>query len=110
MGWWVASTLPLAVPELAGRHRLDRSIFEASLTADGFTEIETKRYEARPTNGEHGHHFTVRGPILDGAFTVTVGGQERTYRPGDAFEVGAGDMHCEAVGPGGLELLVGRKY
>ncbi len=89
---------------------MDRSLFEARLKADGFTEIETKRYEARPANGEHGHHFTVRGLILDGAFIVTSDGHERTYRPGEVFEVIAGDLHFEAVADGGVEILVGRKY
>ena len=84
--------------------------FEARLKADGYTEIETKRYEPRPANGEHGHHFSVRGLILDGAFIVTKEGVERTYRPGDIFEVDAGRLHFEAVGDNGVELLVGRKY
>ena len=83
---------------------------EARLKADGYTEIETKRYEPRPANGEHGHHFSVRGLILDGAFIVTKEGVERTYRPGDIFEVDAGRLHFEAVGDDGVELMVGRKY
>jgi quercetin dioxygenase-like cupin family protein len=89
---------------------MDTTTFKSQLTADGFTEIETRRYEPRPANGEHGHHFTVRGLILDGTFTVNLEGQERTYRPGETFEVEAGRMHFEAVGDTGVELLVGRKY
>ncbi len=88
----------------------DTSSFEARLKADGYSEIERKRYEARPANGEHGHHFSVRGLILDGAFIVTLEGVERTHRPGDVFEVEAGRMHFEAVGSDGVELLVGKKY
>ena len=89
---------------------MDTQAFEAGLKADGYSEIERKRYEPRPANGEHGHHFSVRGLILDGAFVVTKEGVERTYRPGEIFEVGADTMHFEAVGPNGVELIVGRKY
>ena len=89
---------------------MDTTTFEAGLRADGYAEIERKRYEPRPANGEHGHHFSVRGLILDGAFIVTLEGKERTYRKGDIFEVGADRMHFEEVGPEGVELIVGRKY
>lgn len=84
--------------------------FAAGLRADGFTEIETKRLEPRPANGEHGHHFSVRGLILSGDFVVTQDGVERTYRRGDIFEVAADRMHFEAVGPDGVQLMLGRKY
>ncbi|MFM9939837.1 MAG: cupin domain-containing protein [Hyphomicrobiaceae bacterium] len=89
---------------------LDTVSFESRLKTDGYVEIERKRYEPRPANGEHGHHFSVRGLILDGAFIITLEGVERTYRPGEIFEVEAGRMHFEAVGQEGVELLVGRKY
>ena len=89
---------------------MDATAFETRLKADGYAEIERKRYEPRPANAEHGHHFSVRGLILDGAFVVTCGGAERTYRPGEVFEVAAGDMHFEEVPASGVELLVGRKY
>jgi quercetin dioxygenase-like cupin family protein len=89
---------------------MDITAFEAGLRAGGYSEIERKRYEPRPANGEHGHHFSVRGLILDGAFTVTLEGVERTYRKGDVFEVAADRLHFEEVGPEGVELLVGRRY
>lgn len=89
---------------------MDVATFEAGLKADGYKEIERKHYEPRPANGEHGHHFSVRGLILDGAFIVTKEGVPRTYRPGDIFEVAEGQMHFEEVGSEGVELVVGRKY
>ena len=89
---------------------MDAHRFEAELKAGGYTEIETKSYPSRPANGEHGHHFSVRGLILDGEFTVTLEGAPTTYRPGDVFAVAEGRLHCEAVGPDGVTLMVGRKY
>lgn len=89
---------------------MEQTAFEAKLRADGYTEIETKSYEARPANGEHGHHFSVRGLILAGAFTVAKEGMPRTYGPGEIFEVEQGLLHHEEVGAGGVQLVVGRKY
>ena len=89
---------------------MDATAFETKLRADGYKEIETKRLDPRPANGEHGHHFDVRGLVREGAFTVTLEGVERTYRPGEIFEVAAGQMHFEAVGPEGAQVTVGRRF
>ncbi len=90
--------------------KMDTAEFEAQLKSDGFQEIETRSLEPRPANGEHGHHFSVRGLIIEGAFTVTLEGVERTYRPGEIFVVEAGKLHFEAVGPEGAKLIIGRKH
>lgn len=84
--------------------------FEAGLKADGYKEIETKWMDPRPANGEHGHHFSVRGLVLEGEFIVTLEGKERSYRPGEIFIVDEGRLHFEAVGPTGARVMVGRKY
>ena len=84
--------------------------FESNLKADGYNEIETKQYDPRPANGEHGHHFSVRGLVLEGTFIVTKDTKPVTYRPGDVFTVPEGEMHCEEVGADGARVLVGRKY
>lgn len=89
---------------------MDTHAFEASLKADGYTEIETKTYAPTRANGEHGHHFSVRGLVLDGAFTVIRGPDVATYRSGEVFAVPEGCLHCEEIGPVGARVLVGRKY
>ncbi|MEZ5853344.1 MAG: hypothetical protein R3D67_00820 [Hyphomicrobiaceae bacterium] len=89
---------------------MDIATFEAQLKADGFQEIETKRLDPKPVNGEHGHHFGVRGLVIEGAFTVTLEGVERTYRAGEIFAVEAGQLHFEEVGPEGAKVMVGRKH
>ena len=89
---------------------MDAQKFETGLKADGFTEIQTKDYEPRPANGEHGHHFSVRGLVLAGAFTVSRNQQPVTYRPGDVFAVEEGELHFEEIGPEGARVLTGRKY
>ena len=89
---------------------MDKNEFDAQLRADGYTEIETKSLDARPANEGHGHAFAVRGLVLAGAFTVVQAGTSTTYRPGEVFMVGAGQVHSEEVGPEGAQILVGRKY
>ena len=89
---------------------MDAQRFELGLKADGYTEIETKSFEPRPANGEHGHHFSVRGLVLDGAFTVLRGDTAKTFGPGEIFAVPEGEMHCEAIGARGARVLVGRRY
>ena len=89
---------------------MDTSAFEAKLKTDGYTEIEIKTYDPRPANGEHGHHFSVRGLVLEGAFIVIRDQKSVTYRTGEVFAVLEGCLHCEEIGPEGARVLVGRKY
>lgn len=89
---------------------METHTFEAALRADGYSEIETKSYEPRPANGEHGHHFSVRGLVLEGAFIVIRGQTPVTYGPGQVFAVAEGELHAEEIGPAGARVLIGRKY
>jgi len=84
--------------------------FEANLKADGYSEIETQSLQPRPAKGQHGHHFSIRGLVLAGAFTVTQDDRRVTYGPGEIFAVAEGHPHDEEVGPEGARVLVGRKY
>jgi quercetin dioxygenase-like cupin family protein len=89
---------------------MTKTEFEAALTADGFTEIETKTLPPRPANGEHGHHHDVRGLVLNGVFTVIRNDKPVHYHPGDTFFVANGDLHCEEIGQAGAEICVGKRY
>lgn len=89
---------------------MDAQAFETQLRADGFTEIETTTFEPKPANGEHGHHFDVRGFVLDGAFIVHENSKPITYKPGDIFAVPNGQLHCEEIGPQGARVLIGRRF
>jgi hypothetical protein len=89
---------------------MTKAEFETVLKADGFTEIETKTLPPRPANGEHGHHYDVRGLVLDGCFTVIRNNHPVHFGRGEVFFVANGDLHCEAIGASGAEICVGRKY
>jgi quercetin dioxygenase-like cupin family protein len=88
---------------------MDTQAFEASLKVNGYKDIEIKTYAPSPANGEHGHHFSVRGLVLDGTFTVIRRRTAVTYRAGEVFAVAEGCLHSEEIGPAGARVLVGRK-
>ena len=89
---------------------MQQTAFEAELRSAGYTQIESKALEPKPTNIEHVHDYHIRGMVLDGVFIVTQGDQSVTYRTGDIFAVPAGKRHSEEIGPHGARILVGRKY
>jgi len=66
---------------------MDTRGLEASPKVDGYTEIQVKVYAPAPANGEHGHHFSVRGFVLDGSYTVIRGRNAVTHRTGEVFAV-----------------------
>jgi len=84
--------------------------FEAQLTEAGYREVATRTMEPRPANGEHGHEFSVRGLVIDGEFIITFDGVPRSFKAGEIFEVVAGQLHSEAVGPEGASITTGRMY
>ena len=89
---------------------MQQTAFEAELRSAGYTQIESKALDPKPTNTEHVHDCHIRGMVLDGVFIVTQGDQSVTYRTGDIFAVPAGKRHSEEIGPNGARILIGRKY
>ena len=89
---------------------MDQAEFESGLKANGYTHIETKALDPRPTNTEHAHDYDIRGLVLDGIFIVRQNDQPIAYRAGQVFAVPAGRKHSEEIGPEGARVIVGRKY
>jgi quercetin dioxygenase-like cupin family protein len=83
--------------------------FELALRRDGF---DVRRDTMAPGTlvGEHAHPFDVRALVLNGEITLTVEGVQYAYREGDIFVLPAGHRHAEAVGPAGVDYLVGRRH
>lgn len=75
---------------------------------DGFKIGRTEMVPGRVTP-EHDHAWDIRGMVLQGRFTVDLGGSATTYGPGEVFEVAAGVVHSERHDPEGGLLLVGRR-
>lgn len=86
---------------------IETSEFEAKLSAQGYTIV---RRSVAPLEGldDHEHDYGVWGLVTEGAFTITVDGQTRSYPAGTEFRLEAGCSHSEAAGPSGASLVVGR--
>ncbi len=84
--------------------------FEAKLKEAGYGEIATTTKDPQPANGEHGHEFSVRGLVTAGEFIISFDGVPRCFKAGQIFEVAAGQLHSEAVGPEGTCVTTGRMY
>ncbi|MDQ2916800.1 MAG: cupin domain-containing protein [Casimicrobiaceae bacterium] len=82
--------------------------FEFALRRDGF-DVHRNTMPPGAMVGEHAHPFDVRALVLNGEITLTVEGVEYAYREGDIFVLPAGHRHAEAVGPAGVDYLVGRR-
>ncbi len=83
--------------------------FESALRRDGF-DVERRSMPPLALVAEHAHPFDVRALVLNGEITLTVEGVEYAYREGDIFVLPAGHRHAEAVGPAGVDYLVGRRH
>lgn len=88
---------------------MDHAQFEEKLKAEGYAEIVLGEQEPNCSRAEHAHHFDVAALVLEGEITLGVAGERRTYRPGDRFQMAAGCMHTEDVGPAGVRYVVGRR-
>ena len=84
--------------------------FEAKLKEAGYGEIATTTKDPQPANGEHGHEYAVRGLVTAGEFIISFDGVPRSFKAGQIFEVAAGQLHSEAVGPEGTCVTTGRMY
>ena len=84
--------------------------FTEMLEHEGYREIRTRTMEPGPANAEHAHEFSARGLVSAGEFIITCEGAPRSYKAGEEFEVAAGRLHSEAVGPEGARVTTGRKY
>lgn len=82
--------------------------FERAAEQDGFRLDRTEMTPGKVTP-EHDHAWDIRGMVLEGRFTVKVGGHATTYGPGEVFEVAAGIPHSESHDADGGLLLVGRR-
>jgi quercetin dioxygenase-like cupin family protein len=87
---------------------VDEIDFQRAAERDGFKVARTEMTPGR-TTPERDHALDIRGMVLEGRFTVKIGGAATTYGPGEVFEVPAGSAHSERHDPQGGLLLVGRR-
>lgn len=83
--------------------------FEEQLRAEGFSGIFVHRDSPGAFYPDHTHSGITAHIVLDGEITVTSEGQTTTYRPGERFDVPAGEVHSAQIGPGGCRYMIGEK-
>ncbi|MSO74306.1 MAG: cupin domain-containing protein [Alphaproteobacteria bacterium] len=88
---------------------MDTKAFEAALSREGYSQIETKGYAPGHQTAEHAHEFDVRALVLEGDITLRSMGEAKTYRPGDVFAIPAEQIHTETIGASGVRFLYGRR-
>ena len=87
---------------------MDKTAFETSLRSDGYRVVNTS-LKPNQVASNHCHDFDAKALVLGGEITVTCNNTPTTFRAGQCFEVPAGCMHTEQVGPEGVALLSGRR-
>jgi quercetin dioxygenase-like cupin family protein len=87
---------------------MDKVEFETAARGDRYRLVNTS-IKPNLVAPNHCHDFDARSFVLGGEITITCNNAPVTYRAGQCFEVLAGCMHAEHVGPEGVALLSGRR-
>ena len=87
---------------------MDRIEFEADLRREGYRVVNSS-VKPNLVAPNHCHDFDAKAFVLGGEITITRDNNPVTFSAGQCFEVHAGGMHAEHVGPEGVALLSGRR-
>ena len=87
---------------------MKRAEFEADLRRGGYRVVNSS-VKPNLIASNHCHDFDAKAFVLGGEITITRDNAPVTFRRGQCFEVPAGCMHAEHVGPEGVALLSGRR-
>ena len=87
---------------------MDRLEFESALRHEGYRVVNSSVTPNRLAPN-HCHDFDAKSFVLGGEITITRDNTPSTFRAGQCFEVPAGCMHAEHVGPEGVALMSGRR-
>jgi quercetin dioxygenase-like cupin family protein len=87
---------------------VDRMEFEADLRRESYRIVNTS-LKPNLVAPNHCHDFDAKALVLGGEITITRDNSPVTFGAGQCFEVPAGCMHAEQVGPEGVALMSGRR-
>ncbi len=87
---------------------MDKAEFAADLRREGY-RIVNSSVKPNLVEPNHCHDFDAKALVLGGEITITRDNSPVTFGAGQCFEVPAGCMHAEHVGPEGVALLSGRR-
>jgi mannose-6-phosphate isomerase-like protein (cupin superfamily) len=86
---------------------MDEQQLTKQLLEEGFDDVYVWEDGPNVYYPEHRHPGVSAHIILEGEMTVSLDGQERTYKPGERFDVPAKTIHTARMGPEGCKYLVG---
>ncbi len=82
--------------------------FEADLRRESYRVVNSS-VKPNLVTPNHCHDFDAKAFVLGGEITITRDNTPVTFRAGQCFQVPAGYLHAEHVGPEGVALLSGRR-
>ena len=77
------------------------------LKSEGFGRVFVWRDGPGAVYPDHTHTGETAHVVLEGEITITSEDKAVTYRPGDRFDVPAGQVHRARIGPQGCLYVVG---
>jgi hypothetical protein len=83
--------------------------FAADLRAKGYDQVLARIWPPLEVVDTHGHPFAAKARVVSGEMWLTLRGETRHLRPGDEFELDAGELHAERYGEAGATYWVGRR-
>lgn len=88
----------------------DFDTFAQNARARGFDEVLERVWAPDTVLPEHTHPFAVDALVVQGQMWLTVAGQTRELRTGDAFALERDVPHDERYGPEGATYWVARRH
>lgn len=83
--------------------------FAATFRARGYDEVLERQWAPLTVLETHTHPFSVSARVVQGELWLTVGGETRHLRAGDAFELARDVAHAERYGAEGATYWVARR-
>ena len=88
---------------------MDEKKYVAQLKREGFEHTYVWQDGPNAFYAEHTHDTETAHVVLDGAMTLSMNGESRTYAAGERCDVPAGAVHSARMGPKGCRYLIGER-
>ena len=82
--------------------------FSTTARARGFDETLVREWQPDQVMADHSHPFDTEAVVVRGEFWLTVGGETKHLKTGDAFQVSRNTPHSERYGPQGATFWAAR--
>lgn len=79
------------------------------LRDEGFRNIFSHTDRPGTQYPEHTHSNVTCHVVIEGEIEITSGGETKTFRTGERFDVPAGEVHSARVGEDGCTYILGEK-